>query len=275
MTVDVIRQWVLPRLDKVRPSNGGFMARCPAHEDRSASLSVAPGRDQPVVLHCHTGICRAKDIADAAGIPWDVISKRRDDKPADDAWMPCSKRDGHHWTATYRYNDQHGAVVLGVARCSQKCFAQWRPEASKKTGRAWSLTLPDGTKAGAGIPYRLPELLASAPDVVYVVEGEKDVETLRALGLTSTCNAGGGGKWTEAHAQWLAGRDVIVIADRDLPGQQHALHVVETLMPIALSIDIAQATRGKDVSDHLAAGQVIDGLARIHTPKAHPAEMSA
>ena len=35
---------------------------------------------------------------------------------------------------------------------------------------------------------------------IFVVEGEKDVDNLRALGIPATCNAGGAGKWREAAA---------------------------------------------------------------------------
>ncbi len=43
------------------------------------------------------------------------------------------------------------------------------------------------------LPYRLPELLASDPaEIVYMPEGEKDVETLRLYGLVASCNSEGG-----------------------------------------------------------------------------------
>jgi hypothetical protein len=243
-------------------------AQCPAHEDRSASLSISIGRNQPVLLHCHTGVCQPKDIAEAANIPWDVISKRGNDKPADDLWMICVKRQGHRGVATYRYRDASGSVVLGVSRCDHKCFAQWRPDETQWSGRTWGITLPDGTKAGAGIPYRLPDLLAAdTEDVIYIVEGEKDADMLWSLGIPATCNSGGAGKWTDAHAQWLAGRDVIVVADRDEAGEKHAVTVVNSLWLIARSIEIAQAVNGKDVSDHLAAGGTIGTLSRIYTAK--------
>lgn len=273
----LVRRDVLSKLDGIRKNGAGYTARCPMpdHNDSNASLTINPGQTQLVVMHCHGCQADPRDIAAAAEIPWDLISKPREDRPADDQWMPCIKRDGHQWAAGYTYRDQHGAVVLGVARCTRKCFAQWRPDTAKRNGRAWSLTLPDGTKAGAGILYRLPELLASAPDAVYVVEGEKDAESLHSLGLTGTCNSGGSGKWTPQHAAWLAGRDVIVVADRDAAGQKHALEVVESLMPIALSIDIAQAAEGKDVTDHLNAGFTIDQLARVGTPKPAVMEVQA
>ena len=53
------------------------------------------------------------------------------------------------------------------------------------------------------LPYRLPDLLAAAEAEVWVVEGEKDVETLRAAGETATCNPGGAGKWLPAFSQYL------------------------------------------------------------------------
>jgi hypothetical protein len=42
--------------------------------------------------------------------------------------------------------------------------------------------------------YRLPELLEANPSQpAFVCEGEKDVDNVRAIGLTATCNSGGAG----------------------------------------------------------------------------------
>ena len=59
-------QELLSRLEDVRETRRGWIARCPAHEDSSPSLSIAEGRHQPVVLNCFAG-CTAQEVAEAAG----------------------------------------------------------------------------------------------------------------------------------------------------------------------------------------------------------------
>lgn len=261
-------------------------ARCPVHEDRRASLSVSLGRNGGLVLHCHTGTCGNLDIMGALGLPVTALFPPREQQPqrlTDDDWMPCQQDratrqpiPGHRKVASYVYRDQHGAVVLGVARCEAKDFYQWRPDPASKTGRRWKVTFDDGTRAGDGIPYRLPDLLANLrrPFMdqlnVWIVEGEKDADRLWSLGYPATCNAGGAGKWTEAHAAWLSGADVMIAVDRDDAGWAHAEHVANTLMPNARSIEIVRAAEGKDVSDHLDAGHGPHQFIRVAEPKPAP-----
>lgn len=56
---------VLGRLDRVRPTTRGWSACCPAHDDRTPSLSIAEG-DTCVLVKCWAG-CELNDIADAMG----------------------------------------------------------------------------------------------------------------------------------------------------------------------------------------------------------------
>ena len=44
-----------------------WMARCPAHEDRTPSLAIREGRDGKVLVRCHAGCSQ-----------WDVIGALRD-----------------------------------------------------------------------------------------------------------------------------------------------------------------------------------------------------
>jgi hypothetical protein len=68
-TRDALLEDVLNRLNGMRPLSRGWVARCPAHEDVVASLSVATGRDGRVLFHCHAG-CRTEDVLTALGLNW-------------------------------------------------------------------------------------------------------------------------------------------------------------------------------------------------------------
>src|SRR2546422_1816018 len=58
---------LLSRFDAVRPRGGGrWVSRCPAHDDRSPSLSIAEG-DKGLLLKCWAG-CELSAICEAVGI---------------------------------------------------------------------------------------------------------------------------------------------------------------------------------------------------------------
>lgn len=63
---------VLERLEQSgcepKPVGRGWLARCPAHDDRRPSLSVGEADDGvTVLLHCHAG-CKTSDIVRALGL---------------------------------------------------------------------------------------------------------------------------------------------------------------------------------------------------------------
>jgi hypothetical protein len=57
----------LGRLERVKRKGTGWVARCPAHEDRNPSLSVGEGADRRILLCCHAG-CTVDAIVAAAGL---------------------------------------------------------------------------------------------------------------------------------------------------------------------------------------------------------------
>ena len=67
---------LLSRLERVRKCGRGWIARCPAHEDRTASLSVAAGEDGRVLLNCFGG-CDAADVVAAVGLEMGDLFSRR------------------------------------------------------------------------------------------------------------------------------------------------------------------------------------------------------
>ena len=66
-------QAIVDRLDFCRQSGSGeWLARCPAHQDRSPSLSIKQLDDGRVLIHCHAG-CGALDIITAVGLEWGAL----------------------------------------------------------------------------------------------------------------------------------------------------------------------------------------------------------
>jgi len=97
-------------------------------------------------------------------------------------------------------------------RYDPKGFRQRRPD--DKGGWIWNL---EGVKL---VPYRLPQW--NAKPVVYLVEGEKDVDALWRLGLPATCNPMGGGKWRDQYNPHLKGKRVVILPDNDPPADQRS-----------------------------------------------------
>jgi hypothetical protein len=59
---------VLSRLRGVRRSGAGYVALCPAHDDRKTrSLSVREGQDGRILIHCFVG-CSYRQIVEALGL---------------------------------------------------------------------------------------------------------------------------------------------------------------------------------------------------------------
>lgn len=245
---DVMREIVLPRLDGVRKSGGGFMARCPAHDDGKASLSIGPGRDQPVVLHCHAN-CDPVDILARLDLTWAELTNPKPRRDDGEVWTPAGPA-----TAVYDYRDERGALLFQVCRTASKEFRQRVPDPTTKSGYRWRL---DDVRR---VLYRLPQLIeAIRNDVdVWICEGEKDVHTLVDIGLAATCNPGGAGKWRDEYTEFFRDASVLIVADKDEPGRAHARQVAAAVGQVAREVVIVEAADGcKDVTDHVRAGHPI------------------
>lgn len=55
------------RSSGLRRTPSGWQARCPAHDDKNPSLSLAEGDDGRVLLHCHAG-CDPHEVLTALGL---------------------------------------------------------------------------------------------------------------------------------------------------------------------------------------------------------------
>jgi putative DNA primase/helicase len=212
---------------KVRSTGPGqYQAQCPAHADRVPSLSIRQATGGTVLLKCHAG-CPTEAVVAALGLDMKVLFAEERDP-------------GLTVVAVYPYRTSRGETVFEVVRYAPKSFRQRRPDGNGD----YEWTLKGLTPEQRSLPYKLPQLaaaLAKNPErPVYIVEGERDVETLWGLDCLATCNAAGAGKFTRLHADRLVeagAQRVLVIADRDEPGRAHALNVVKTCRAAGLEVE--------------------------------------
>jgi 5S rRNA maturation endonuclease (ribonuclease M5) len=264
---------VLSRLDHRQSGKTQWDARCPCRaDDENPSLRVSVGKQGQVLLYCQRGGgCDANDICESIGLT------TKDLFPASSKKVKKNKPLGKP-QETYKYLDTAGELVMEVLRYvdedGKKTFRQRKPNGHG--GWDWS------TSGMAKPLYRLPQVLNAIKEgkPVYVVEGEKDVHSLEAIGKVATTNPGGAGgegqnKWTEEHTQSLAGANVIIICDNDESGYRHARHVHNVLQDVANSVRAFMPKEHNDISDLLqAGGKIPDDLLTLDVDKVTESTMS-
>jgi putative DNA primase/helicase len=210
-----------------RRSGSCWMAKCPAHQDRNPSLSIRDV-DGKVLLHCHAG-CTQRAVIEALK----ALGLWGDSTPIQRTIV-----------ATYDYRDEAGRLLYQVLRYQPKRFLQRRPDG--RGGWIWKKGLRQ-------VLYRLPEVL-KAP-IVFVVEGEKDVETLRSQGFAATTNAGGAdAPWLPEYTEALSGKEVILIPDRDAPGRQRVIRIARALVGQVAKLIILELEDAKDATEWFERG---------------------
>jgi hypothetical protein len=242
------------------------MTKCPAHDDGTASLAVRPGDgDQPVVFHCHAA-CKPEDVIAASGVDWAEVCRPVEERPVE-VWTP--RGNASH---VYSYTDEQGVELfqcLRIPTATGKSFMQRHADPSERSGWAWNL------KGVRRVLYRLPALLRAVQEgqVIYVTEGEKDVETGRMDGLVFTCNPMGAGKWQEDYSECLRGAEVVVVQDNDEKGRLHGRAVADSLVEYDCRVRIVETTlpNCKDYTDHRAHGGTVESLVEVWN--SHPEEV--
>src|SRR5215213_3080932 len=129
-----------------------------------------------------------------------------------------------------------------------KDFLQARPD--DNGGYVYGL---DGVQT---VIYHLGDVMRAALDgeVVVWVEGEKDADNGReCLGLTTTTCPMGAKHFKPHYAGYLTGAHVVIVADNDRPGREHAEMVARELLPFAASVKLLKelpgVPEGGDLSD--------------------------
>ena len=248
---------VLGKLSNVKKSGANWHASCPCRNgDENPSLSVKEGDDGRVLLACHFGSpCNVNQICEALGM------KIKDLYPPESQTKVPAKK--NKLVKAYPYVDENGVLLFEKLRYvnedGKKTFRQRRPDPDKKGAYLYDL---DGTRK---VLYNLPAVIKGVADgqPIWIVEGEKDADTLIKKGIVATTTTGGAGVWDGEHTRHLAGAYVEVIADNDKPGILHALDVSSKLRAAGCNVNTWVCGEHKDISDHLQAGLSIDELLEL------------
>jgi hypothetical protein len=244
---------VLERLPGVRQTGAGYSAHCPAHDDRSASLSVTDGDDGRVLLHCHAG-CAVEAIVAAMGL------EVRDLFPPRDGRRPARVKTKRSATV-----EDFGAPtpkqVAALVRSRRICKASDLEAAGARLVRAWAKAwLGFRTVAGSWKLWALdnkghprldeglrlircnvgPVSLVCSPSVreafatdgtiarLYDVEGESDLMASLGTGLEYVIASTGGAGTLDAHERHreqlaaLKLDEVVIVRDLDDAGRKGA-----------------------------------------------------
>ena len=115
------------------------------------------------------------------------------------------------------------------------------------TGYVWNL------QGVVQVPYRLKDIYDRRDEIIYIVEGEKDANTLAKMGYVATTNCFGASNWKVELNSHFSGRDCVIVPDNDDEGRKHAEKVVEQLKSVCSSLKVVHLPLGnqkEDVSDY-------------------------
>ena len=272
---------VLSLLPSAKPNGKGWMVCCPAHEDRSPSLSINEGDDGRVLLKCFAG-CATEAIVEALGISQrDLFAERsspsngkargsatkptakpasngkakRDDKPKGKSFATASAavaalcrlmKPTHglprgQWT----YHDAAGKPIAFVLRFNLPDGSkEFRPVSIHDGG--WFLNAPATPRP----LYGLPEIPNT--ETVFVCEGEKTADATRSLGLVAVTSMNGSQSPDKTDWTPLAGKNVVILPDHDEPGRKYAETVTAILAklspaPTVKIVELPGLTDGDDL----------------------------
>lgn len=192
-------------------------------------------------------------------------------------------RGGWRQVATYDYRDAEGHVVFQKRKYWSESEGRKSYKVFHPKGSGWEHGIGEAPR----VLYNLPDLVTA--NVICLVEGEKDCETLTGIQLypesphlrqVATCNFDGAWrdgespKWLSSYNSYFAGKFVLVFPDNDEPGETRGLHIARMLYNVAAGVKVvrlpALPDKG-DVSDWLLTHTVEQLRAEIKAaPRWHP-----
>jgi len=227
---------------------GAWASRCPAHADETPSLYIVE-KGRGFLVKCSAG-CRPVDIVQAVGMTREDLTGRKPKKVD-------LRLDTPGATPTFfDYFNERGELEFQKMRIDKDGVKNFTIR--RKVKGEWK----DGMGTAREIPFRLPQLLATAS--VIVVEGEKAVQRLESERYVATCLPhGASSKWHPEYADYFRGKRVVILPDHDLAGRNHAKMLASELAQVDVEVRVVELPglkEGEDVYDWFARGGTRDAL---------------
>ena len=224
-----------------RTGRNSFQCKCPAHDDKKASLTITEEKGK-LLLHCHAD-CKTEEVLAAVGLNFKDIS---------DYQEPDWRKKLEYFykkkiETVYDYKTEKGEYLYSKVRFEGKVIRNVTIDYENDT----FVSKIDKKKQTL---YKLPEVIKAVKTrkPIFIVEGEKDVETLRKLGYVAT-TSGAVDTWNKKFAQYFIGANVVIMPDNDKPGEELKNKIIRDLRHYAHSIRCVKTseTLKGDVSDYI------------------------
>jgi hypothetical protein len=255
---------------KAKRSGNGWIAKCPAHDDRKPSLCINEGSDGRALIKCQAG-CSTDDVLAALGMTY------RNLFPAQFSHVPSAPRSVSQLrpATSQSVNDFLSkqeclrAIEMAVTLrnmpglCERVAQARgWKPETIRELSLEPSLGWHEGKLAfiyetgvklrwrqqgerivrwAFGKPWLWRGSYINIDTSIYLCEGETDAISLIDAGLESDGRTiavalPSATTFNERWAAFFAGREVVLVFDADRAGEQANIRVSRLLQPQVASL---------------------------------------
>ncbi|MEE0874507.1 MAG: phage/plasmid primase, P4 family [Ruminococcus sp.] len=216
---------------------GHYKVLCPCHDDHEPSLDICE-KNGKILMACPVCEADGKRIMETLNLPVRELfaEQRRSEQTEKPSGVDYYYTDSLKKSRYYVWNNKKQDY--------KKCFCWYH-----KNGSRWVKGLPKKNGRSILPPLYKQNNVQWAIDrgkTLYIVEGEKDVDTLtQKLHLPAVCSPHGAAnaknpakKWDETYNILFKGADVAVIPDNDEAGLSFARYVAGQLLPVAKSVKV-------------------------------------